>query len=567
MSRSIVWLSLAAIALSWRCLSLSGEQADKDIINTLSVEQDIPAAKTMMVPMRDGTRLATDVILPRMKPDQKVSAVLIRTPYNRRGYVGKTAAENIPKLGFAAVVQDMRGRFGSEGEDFPIFGACGWGRFQDGYDTVEWIARQPWCDGKVATVGPSAMGITQNVLLPTQPPHLTCAFIMVAAADMYREGIYWGGAPRKFLGDNWLGQNGMDRRNVDLFKAHPSYDELWDFVNAEKRAGQVNVPALYYGGWYDMFCQGTINSFVACQNNGGAGSRGKCRLIMGPWQHGGLVDQLTYPPNAAPKMEIWALEWFMKNMKGADMTGGRMKPVMYYVMGACGEAGAPGNVWRQADAWPVPSEPVCWYFHKGGLLSTDKPAETPASLSYDFDPKNPVETLGGGNLILRRGPMDQRPVEGRPDVLVFTTPVLTQPVEVTGRITVKLWAGSSCRDTDFTGKLCDVYPDGRSMLVQDGIVRARYRESLSDPSLIEPGKVYAYDIDLWSTSILFNKGHRIRVAISSSNVPRFDPNPNTGASFDYPIDRTMVAKNTIYIDKDRPSHIILPRPGEKVAVR
>jgi len=556
---------LSAFAIVFWFLAPSPTPAEQDLANTISKEQEIPGAKTYMVPMRDGTKLATDVTLPRGNPDQKYAAVLIRTPYNRRGLVGKTAVEAIPKLGFAAVVQDMRGRFGSEGEDFPIFGGCGRARYQDGYDTIEWIAQQPWCAGKVATIGPSAMGITQNLMLPTQPPHLKCAFVMVAAGDMYSHGNFWGGAPRKFLADNWVGQNRMDTRNLDLYAAHPSYDEFWEFGNTIHQANRVIVPVLYYGGWYDMFCQGTIDSFIATQNHGGPGAKGKCRLIMGPWEHGGLPQGLNYPPHAAPKLELWALEWLMKNVRDADITGGRMKPVLYYVMGACGEEGAPGNVWRQVDTWPVPHQAVAWYFHKGGLLSTDPPAETGTSLSYDFDPRNPVETLGGGNLILKRGPMDQRPVEGRPDVLLFSTPPLTEPIEVTGRITVKLWASSSCPDTDFTGKLCDVYPDGRSMIVQDGIVRARYRQSLSEPTLIEPGKIYPFEIDLWSTSIVFNKGHRIRVAISSSNAPRFDPNPNTGASFDYPSDKHVVAKNTIYLDKDRPSHIILPQPADATA--
>jgi len=555
-----VWNRLCVVAVGLCGLGFSAVRGEENLANALSRERDIPEAKTYMVAMRDGTKLATDVILPKGKPDQKFPAVLIRTPYNRRGGVGKMAANGIPKMGVASVVQDMRGRFGSEGEDFPIFGGCGWGKFQDGYDTIEWIAKQPWCDGRVGTVGPSAMGITQNLMLPTQPPHLKCAFVMVAAGDMYSHGNFWGGVPRKFLADNWVGQNRMDKRNLSLFTAHPSYDEFWDFGNSIKLVEKVTVPVLYYGGWYDMFCQGTIDSFVATQNRGGPGAKGQSRLIMGPWQHGGLPEGLKYPENAAPKFELWAMDWFMKHIKGADITGGRTKPVQYYVMGACGEEGAPGNVWRQVDTWPVVGEPVAWYFHKGGLLSTERQTEAQASLSYDFDPNNPVPTLGGGNLILARGPMDQRPVEGRPDVLVFSTSPLPQPIEVTGRITVKLWASSSCRDTDFSGKLCDVYPDGRSMIVQDGIVRARYRESLREPRLIEPGKVYPLEIDLWSTSIVFNKGHRIRVAISSSNAPRFDPNPNTGGSFDYPSDKRIVAKNTIYIDKDRPSHIVLPRP-------
>jgi hypothetical protein len=202
---------------------------------------------------------------------------------------------------------------------------------------------------------------------------------------------------------------------------------------------------------------------------------------------------------------------------------------------------------------------VAFYVHKGGTLSTEKPEAAASSATYRYDPKDPVPTLGGGNLTIARGPMDQRPVEKRADVILFTTPVLTEPVEATGRIKVKLWASSSCTDTDFTAKLCDVYPDGRSMIVCDGIIRTRCRESTSRPKLMKPGEVYPFDIDLWSTSIIFNKGHRIRVAISSSNNPRYEPNANTGEPYGQS-DKTVVAENTIYLDKARPSHIILPRP-------
>jgi predicted acyl esterase len=556
------------IVIAWSCLVAWAAEArdptrhaeNPDLADVISVKHDISGVKTYMVAMRDGVELATDVLIPRTKVGKKVPAVLIRTPYNREGLVGAEAAKNIPKFGMASVVQDMRGRFGSEGEDFPIFAGCGWSKVQDGYDTIEWVAKQPWCNGQVATIGPSAMGITQNLTLPTQPPHHVCAFVMVAASNMYHQAAYWGGAPRKSMAENWTSEHGVDPRNRDLFRAHPCYDEFWDAWNVEKQAPRVNVPVLYYGGWYDIFSQGTINSFVTSHTQGGPGARGRCRLIMGPWVHGGLPRKLRYPNNAKPQLALWALEWMTRHLKGADKAGARRpKPIRYYVMGACEEEKAPGNVWRSAATWPLPSKTVAHYFHKGNLLSTHKPTDASASASYDYDPKNPVPTRGGTNLTIANGPMDQRPVENRPDVILFTTPELSAPVEATGRIKVKLWVSSSCKDTDFTAKLCDVYPDGRSMLVVDGIIRARYRESFSQPKLMAPGKVYPIEIDLWSTSIIFNKGHRIRVAVSSSNAPRFGPNPNTGE----PMAKSqgpLVARNTIYFDKDRPSHIVLPRP-------
>ncbi len=564
MSRLCQLLPIGAMCL-WSAAAMGEADAARhsenpDLAATISVKRDIPGVRTFMVPMRDGVKLATDVIVPKGKPGQKRPAVLIRTPYNREGLVGEEAAKNIPRLGMVSVVQDMRGLFGSEGDGFPIFAGCGWSHIRDGYDTIEWVARQPWCNGKVVTIGPSAMGITQNLTLPTQPPHHVCGFVMVAASDMYHQAAYWGGAPRQAMARNWVSEHGFDRRNLDLFRSHPCYDEFWDEWNIEKQAPRVNVPVLYYGGWYDIFSQGTINSFVTSQTQGGKGARGKCRLIMGPWVHGGLPRDLTYPPNAKPMLALWALQWFTPHISGVETSGSKAtKPVQYYVMGACGENGAPGNEWRHVDTWPPAATKVRYYLHKDRLLAPDAPTEARASATYAYDPKNPVPTRGGTNLTIANGPMDQRRVENRPDVLLFTTPVLTEPVEVTGRVTAKLWVSSSCTDTDFTAKLCDVYPDGRSMLVIDGIRRARYRESFRHPKLLEPGKVYPLEIDLWSTSLIFNKGHRIRVAISSSNAPRFGANPNTGEPA-IASDKTIVAKNTVYFDKEHPSHVVLPRP-------
>jgi predicted acyl esterase len=571
------------LAVAWPAMGVA-QRAD-DVMTRLSKQVKLRPAKTYMVPMRDGVKLATDVMLPTSKPGARWPALVVRTPYNRQGGVGRMAGLLVPPAGFAAVVQDIRGRFGSEGEDYPVHGGCGWGHVQDGYDTIEWVAKQPWCNGKVGTVGPSAMGATQNLTLPTQPPHLTCAFVMVAWADIYKHAAYWGGAPRVALPEGWIRGNTFDPRNLDLFRTHPSYDEFWEAWNTESLAHRIDIPVLYFGGWYDHFCQGTIDSFLAVQARGGPIAKKESRLIMGPWTHDGIPKGLTYPDNANPRYDKYILKWFSRHLKGVDAGGGTGHRVNYYVMGASGEADAPGNEWRSADVWPVPNQSVPYYLHEGGSLSTDVPTGRQASATYQYDPKNPAPTLCGGVLTPTSGILDQRPVEKRPDVLVFTTPVLTEPVEATGRISVKLWASSSCTDTDFTAKLTDVYPDGRSLLVLDGIVRARYRDSLRTPTLIEPGKAYLFEIDLWSTSIIFNKGHRIRVAISSSNAQRFRPNPNTGEAVDgvtvrvpsgkslrdptlmvpdqaspFEMTKAVVARNTIYFDKDHPSHIILPRP-------
>jgi uncharacterized protein len=254
--------------------------------------------------------------------------------------------------------------------------------------------------------------------------------------------------------------------------------------------------------------------------------------------------------------------WFDYVLKGQDNTAAKEKPVHYYVMGDPTDKTAPGNEWRNADSWPPAATPTPFYFHpEGKLVAAEKPAGS-GSGSYRYDPKNPVPTIGDAELGFDIGPKDQRKAEARKDVLLFTTETLKGPLEVTGRITAKLFISSDCPDTDFTVKLTDVYPDGRSMLVTDGILRARFRESFKEEKLLEPGRVYEIAVDLWSTSLVFNKGHKLRVAVSSSNAPRFDPNPNTGHPFRADA-ATRVATNTVYFSADRPSHIILPVMGTK----
>jgi putative CocE/NonD family hydrolase len=244
-------------------------------------------------------------------------------------------------------------------------------------------------------------------------------------------------------------------------------------------------------------------------------------------------------------------------LKGKANGVGDEKPVHYYVMGDPTDKNAPGNFWRDADNWPPPATPRPYYLQADGKLVASKKSDGEGRKSYRYDPARPVPTIGGAELGEDIGPKDQRKVESRSDVLVFSTDVLTDPVEVTGGVTAKLYVSSNCPDTDFTVKLTDVYPDGRSMLVTDGILRARFRESLAREEFLEPGKIYEVTVDLWSTSVVFNRGHKIRVAVSSSNAPRFDPNPNTGHVFRADKER-RVATNTIYFSKQYPSRILLP---------
>jgi hypothetical protein len=514
---------------------------------------------TVMVPMRDGVKLATNIYLP--KAEGSWPTILLRTPYGKDGAEG--FAMQAKQRGYAFVSQDFRGRFDSEGEDWPVFLHGGWGEHQDGYDTVEWIARQKWCNGKVGGIGMSGPGIAMNMMAPSRPPHLVCQYVAVAFSSMYHQAAYQGGAFRKALVAGWLRGNKFSPENLELMREHPNYDDMWRQFDCELVADRVNVPVMFLGGWYDIFSKGTVNSFVTINKKGDKGARGKCRLVMEAYGHGRCEDLIFPNAQHPPAADLWNwLDiWMKKDGRGIE----EIPVVQYFVMGDPDDANTPPNTWKTADDWPVPAKMRRVYFHADGRLRRRAPRETDASVSYKYDPENPVPTIGGANLTIAKGPKDQRPVEDRADVLLFTSRKLRRPVEITGPVTVKLWASSTAADTDFTAKLCDVYPDGRSMLVLDGIIRARHGNSMAGPrfagtkkaELMEPGKIYEFEIDLWPTSLVFSPGHRVRVAISSSNSPRFEPNPNTGKPSGTD-DETQVATNTIYMDAEHPSHILLP---------
>ncbi|MGQ9486571.1 MAG: CocE/NonD family hydrolase [Armatimonadota bacterium] len=512
--------------------------------------------QTVMVPMRDGVRLATDIYFP--EGDGPFPVILLRSPYDRK--LGEGIAQDAARRGYVMVIQNTRGRFGSEGENLP-FETDGWGRLRDGEDTVEWIARQPWCNGKIGTWGGSALGITQYLLAGTGTKKVVAQHITVGAPSLYDGVVYWGGVFRKAMIEDWLRISQFSPDALKIWTSHPTYDSYWRERDMTSRYRYANAPAIHIGGWYDIFAQATIDAFVGFQTKGGVAARGKQKLVMGPWTHSVFQEkagELTYPNAKNPPVtahDMW--KWFDHYLKGVDNGIDREPAVVYYVMGDVTDRKAPGNEWRTANRWPpVDATPTPFYLHPNRSLSVQKPAQG-GMLGYTYDPNDPVPTVGGPRLTLPAGAMDQRQVESRPDVLVFTSEPLREPLEVTGRVKVVLWASSDAPDTDFVAKLCDVYPDGRSFNVCEGTLRARFREGFTKEKLMEPGRVYRFEIDLWSTSIVFNKGHRIRVHVTSSNAPAFDPNPNTGEPF-RASERTRPAHNTIYMDARRASHILLP---------
>ena len=519
------------------------------------------ADETLMVVVRDETKLATNVFFPPQGGEGPWPVILLRSPYGKDNLIGH--CRDMAAKGYAVVCQDTRGRGGSSGSDALVFRSDG----DDGRDTLAWIAKQTWCNGNICTTGSSALGYTQMAAAPGAPPELKAMHVGVTWSNMYTQFVHQGGTFRT-IADRWLGGSGpgiQDPAARREWTGHSSYDEFWEALDTDSQAIRMNAPTVYLGGWYDVFAQGTINAFVANHNFGGPGARRQCRLIMGPYSHGIVFTadpKIVYPNTMVGSWDIAhagnRIEWFDYWTKGIDNGVGAEPAVIYYVMGDIKDEDAPGNHWRWADNWPPSATASRFYLHSDGSLRRDQSAEDTDSKSYKYDPKSPVPTLGGQNYFLPSGPVDLRKVEERPDVLLFTSPVLKQPLDVTGRIYARLYVSSDCPDTDFTVTLSDVYPDGTSLLVTDGVLRARFHTGFNREVFLKPGVVYALTVDLWNTALVFNKGHRVRVAVSSSNTPRFDPNPNTGKKLGEEDDETRVATNTIHLSKAHPSHITLP---------
>ncbi len=515
-----------------------------------------PDVQTVMIPMRDGKRLATDIYKP--SGDGPFPVVLSRTPYGRKKS-GK-AGDGFTRSGFVFVLQDMRGRFDSEGENLPFVG-CGWGEHQDGVDTVAWLKSQPWCSGSIGTVGGSALGITQNFLAGAAPDGLKAQYVTVAAASLYADASYIGGAFRKADAENWITGNNYDPRALEIIRTHVSYDDYWRTLDTTLKFPQMNAPAVHVGGWFDMFAQATLNEFVGRQHAGASGARGAQKLIMGPWTHGiGKMPagELQFPNGAKVPSNYDAGRWFEHYLSGIDNGVEKEPAVTYYVMGDTKTPGAPGNEWRQADDWPVPAKETAAYFTRDRLLTLELPGSVgDAHIEYIFDPTNHCPTVGGNNLTLARGPVNQNRIEDRADVVLFTSAPLSEPLEVTGRVKAAVFIASSAADTDLSVRLCDVYPDGKSYLIAEGILRLRYRRSVEKPELLTPGKIEEVAVDCWSTSIIFNKGHRIRATVTSSNYPRFDVNPGTGEPWS-DAGAKVRQTNRIYCDAEHPSRMLLP---------
>ena len=557
----------------------------------------IVAEQNVAITMRDGVMLRANLFRPAKSG--ALPALLLRIPYNKdaaQTYVYAHPAW-YARHGYAVLVQDSRGRYASEGEFYPL--RCDG---EDGYDTIEWCAQQPWCDGQVASYGFSIPGINQLLAAELGPPALKTAIPAFYPSGMHDGFVYVGGAlslaalaqwaviiaadaairkgdnvalaqvvPADQLSGKW--HPGSPLRDTPFFTEpdslpfiadyldHPGKGDYWQEWDLPARLDDIDIPCLHVSGWYDTFITKTIESYEALS----AANRAEHRLLVGPWFHIPWTQQvgcMDFGHAARNIVDDYQIAWFDAQLKGDRSRLDALPMVRIFVTGA--------NEWRDYDAWPLAGTVAeSWYLHSAGranslsgdgTLSPQAPGDEDADF-FIFSPEAPVESLGGHSCCLPdrapMGPADQRQVEYRNDVLVYTSEVLDAPLFVAGTVNAVLHAASSAVDTDFTVKLCDVWPDGRAINITEGIIRARYRDSLEHEVMLEPDRIYEFAISVGMACHRFEAGHRIRVEVSSSNFPQFDRNPNNGKPFGDD-DEMVTASQTVFHDRLRPSRIELP---------
>jgi putative CocE/NonD family hydrolase len=596
--------------------------------------EQVHLVSDLMVPMRDGNRLAADLYRPARNGSPDLDprpAVLIRTPYNK---VTLQRTQNVghrwAQAGYACLLQDCRGRYNSEGTFYKYVNEP-----EDGYDTVEWMATQEWCDGNIGTTGASYLCHVQTFMAPLRPPHLKAMFCIKGGFyNAHTSGVRQGGAlefrqvvwafkeasvSQEARRDPVVQQAFAETNLADWLKRFPfkrgyspispapayeaylfdqlqnsDYGDYWKQIglNTEERLAEyADIPTVYLSSWYDIYAWSTVDFYRNLSNV----KRGPLQLIMGPWEHSTddrVAGEVDFGPEASLAGSLaedrFALErrWFDRWLKGVENGAERDAPVRYFAMGGgdgrrtTGGHMQHGGTWRSAEGWPPRNaDQAPLYLLEGGLVAS-RPEVSDSSSGYRYDPADPVPTLGGNMIryenILWPGAYDQRdraefflckppylPLAARPDVLVFRTQPLEKELEMTGTVTACLYVSSSAPDTDFTLKLIDEYPPnedyprGFAMNITHGIRRCRYRNARDRAECMVPNKIYAIEIACYPTSNLFQRGHRIRLDIASSNYPHFDINTNTGEPFGKS-QRLAVADNRVHHDRDHPSHVVLP---------
>ena len=553
--------------------------------------------------MRDGVELVADVYRP---DDRDQHPVLVqRTPYDRT-MIGNAASDIDPikmaLAGYAVVVQDVRGRFDSGGA-FEAYT----NEADDGYDTVQWAAEQPWSDGSVGIFGLSYMAQCSLLAASRRPPALRAVAALESPDNATGGDRYRGGALGLGVLAGWVMQAivpaavlraarddparyteipavvddidhldehmrrlplvpfpPVDDRGVDPGKQFDRTvkHEFWPPVQRFDPA-DIEVPVMVIAGWHDIFLQPDIDLFTELRRRGANEEvRSKSRLIVGPWGHGtptAVVGQVDFGFRASPlfldlREDFSRLHrrWFDARMRGQETGIDSEAPVRIFVMGL--------NRWRDEQEWPpARAREQHWHLHGGGGLELGAPGDSEPS-EFRLDPDDPVPTVGGSILMnakYLKGPVDQARVEVHKDVRTFTSETLAEPLEVIGPVRLEAWVAADTPDTDVHARLCDVHPDGRSFNVCDGVLRLRFRDSQEHASLLEPGAVYSIEVDLWSTAHCFLAGHRLRLQVRASDFPRYDRCPGTGGT-SADAERVLPQRNLVFHDPARPSRLVLP---------
>jgi len=527
-----------------------------------------PDKQTYMIEMRDGVKLATDVYLAPGSFGAPRPVILIRTPYGKNGMDMYRMFYSTQD--YHLVIQDFRGTHDSEGiHNFIIFTEA----YQDGVDTLNWILAQSWCNGKIASAGPSALCLNQYYYAGMAPDGLVAQQLWFGTPEMFDHAIYQGSYHKSSV-ETWIQSTMPESFQYildNILNYFPKTETVFNSTSLSSPIGphysNISVYGIHVGGWYDHFLQGTIDGYMGYDDNSTETAKGHQKMIIGPWTHVNLWStkqaELTYPKNSLgfDLVFSWEQEIFDEKLLGIPANWDRER-VAYYLMGDVDTPSDNWNYWRYAYDWPLDHVDDKWYFNSSGSLINSTLPSINKNFTYAYDPRDPVPNLGGQNQPFDlHGPMDQRSVEDRSDVLIFETPVLNESVEIVGRILANLFVTSNCTDTDFTVKLTDVYPDNRSMLITDGSLTMRSRDGYYTNVFMSGNQfdVYNITVDCWSTAYTFAPGHRIRVTISSSNFPRFAANPNTGAPLAYNYLNYNIANNTLLTGPAYPSYIILPR--------
>jgi uncharacterized protein len=537
--------------------------------------------------MRDGTKLSSDIYFPDAKGQKRFPTIIMRTPYSTvEGFQKRFSDEArfFASKGYVYLIQDCRGKNESEGKYHPFHDDA-----KDGYDTQAWCAKQEWFNGTIGTNGASYSAWNQWATATLRPPHLKAMICTVALPDAVINVPFQNGALVLWMAQWMAFVEGRKNTSLSIYRdlpkiyehlplksmdlafgrksefwqnwiKHPSADSYWKSSFYQGKFDKINVPVMHISGWYDDDVIGTHLNYVGMTTNG---KKPPQKLVIGPWQHhvnsSRRLGEIDFGESALIDLQDLKLKWFDYWLKGKKDNGILGEPLVdIFVMGE--------NVWRKEKEWPPKrAKYLDYYLHSNGkantaggdgVLNTTKPTGNEPADHFDYDPLNPCPNIYDESSTAE-GPYDQRSIEGRQDVLVYNSPKLDAPVEVSGRISAKLFCSTSAKDTDFCVQLVDEFPNGYSMHLTEGIIRGRYRESLERAKLLVSGRIYEFDVDLWVISNVFLKDHRIRIEVSSSSFPKYDRNPNTGHKFGMDSE-AVVAHQIIYHDPEHSSHVVLP---------